>query len=188
MRYAVNTMRADAARNIDAVLQTGARLLAEDPSTSIAAIAAEAGVDRRTVYRRFACRETLRDAVFHTKLDGIEAVLREARLESAPVAVALHRFVEGIIGVVRRYPIDPELMTDDADSYQRMLGQRKQIANFIQRAVDEDLIKSDLPDGMAAALLQKIIALFARQYCHLSPAQAADIVVDTFLNGIGKSQ
>lgn len=181
-------MRADAARNIDAVLQTGARLLAEDPSTSIAAIAAEAGVDRRTVYRRFACRETLRDAVFHTKLDAIQAVLTESRLESAPVAVALHRFVEGIIGVVRRYPIDPELMSDDAESYQRMLGQRKRIADFIERAVEEGLIKSDLPDGMAAALLQKIIALFARQYCHLSPAHAADIVVDTFLNGIGKPE
>ncbi|MDT7681694.1 MAG: hypothetical protein QOG57_2004, partial [Pseudonocardiales bacterium] len=41
-------MRADAIRNLDSVLQTGARLLAHDPSTSITTIATEAGVDRRT--------------------------------------------------------------------------------------------------------------------------------------------
>ncbi|MFC9627623.1 TetR family transcriptional regulator, partial [Streptomyces sp. NPDC056930] len=46
-------MRADAARNLEAVLTAGARMLAADPGASIASIAAEAGVDRRTVYRRF---------------------------------------------------------------------------------------------------------------------------------------
>jgi AcrR family transcriptional regulator len=61
-------MRVDAARNLDAVLQTGARLLADDPTTSVATIAAEAGVDRRTVHRRFAGRQALLCAVFHAKL------------------------------------------------------------------------------------------------------------------------
>jgi hypothetical protein len=42
-------MRADAARNLDKVLSTGAHLLAQDPSTSVAEIAAKEGVDRRTV-------------------------------------------------------------------------------------------------------------------------------------------
>jgi AcrR family transcriptional regulator len=177
-------MRADAARNLDAILQTGARLLATDPSTSIAAIAAEAGVSRRLVHRRFASREALRDAVFQAKLEAIDAVLTDARLDTAPVAVALHRFVEGIIAVVHRYPIDPELMRDNAQSYARMLSQRAQVSTFMRRAMSEGLIRSDLPDGMAQAQLHQIIALLARQLPD-DPARASDIAVDTLLTGVG---
>jgi AcrR family transcriptional regulator len=180
-------MRVDAARNLDAILETGARLLAEDPSTSIAAIAAEAGVSRRLVHRRFASREALHDAVVHTKLEAIDEVLSDARLDSAPVAVALHRFVEGIIAVVRRYPIDPEQMRDDAESYARMLEQRAQIAAFMQRAMDEGLIRSDLPDGLPQALLHQIIGLLAHRFPDDDPGQAADIAVDTLLKGMGRN-
>ncbi|WP_445183423.1 TetR/AcrR family transcriptional regulator [Pseudonocardia sp. Cha107L01] len=180
-------MRVDAARNVDAILRTGARLLAEDPSTSITAIAAEAGVSRRLVHRRFATREALHDAVVHTKLDAIDAVLADARLDSAPVAVALHRFVEGIISVVRRYPIDPEQMRDDAESYARILEQHGRIADFLRRAMNEGLIRTGLPDGMVQAQLRQIIALLAHQFPDHDPGKAADIAVDTLLSGMGRS-
>jgi AcrR family transcriptional regulator len=180
-------MRVDATRNLEAILETAARLLAEDPSTSMTAIAAEAGVNRRLVHRRFASREELHDAVVHTKLEAIDVVLRDARLDSAPVAVALHRFVEGIIAVVRRYPIDPEQMRDDAESYARMLDQRAQIAAFMQRAMDEGLIRSDLPEGLPQALLHQSIGLLARQFPDDDPGEAADIAVDTLLSGMGRS-
>jgi len=178
-------MRADAERNIDAVLRTGARLLAEDPGTSIATIAAEAGVDRRTVYRRFASREVLRDAVLHTKLDALDAVLDDARLDSAPVAVALHRFVEGIIVVVRRYPIDLDQTHPDAETCTRRLEQHERIAAFLRRAMEEGLIRSDLPDGMVEALLKQIVGMLARQFPDHDPAQAADIAVNALLGGVG---
>jgi AcrR family transcriptional regulator len=179
-------MRADAARNLDAVLETGARLLAEDSGTSITAIAAEAGVSRRLVHRRFASREALEECVFQTKLEAIDAVLTDARLGSAPVAVALHRFVEGTIAVVRRYPIDPEQMRGSAESYARMNEQRARVAAFMRRAMDEGLIRSDLPDGMAVALLHATIDLLALRFPD-EPACAADIAVDTLLKGLGRS-
>jgi AcrR family transcriptional regulator len=180
-------MRSDAARNLDTILRTGARLLAEDPGTSITAIAAEAGLSRNAVHRRFATRDALRDAVLHTKLDAVDAILGEARLDRAPVAVALHRFVEGIIAVIRRYPINPDQMRSDAESYTRMLDQRERVAAFMGRATDEGLIRSDLPDGVAPALLQKIIVLVTFQLPDHDPARAADIAVDTLLKGIGQN-
>jgi AcrR family transcriptional regulator len=181
-------MRADAERNLDAVLQTGARLLAVDPATSIAAIAAEAGVDRRTVYRRFASREALLCAVFHTRLDAVDEVCAEARLEEAPVAVALHRFVEGIVSVNRRWPLDTERMQCDSEGYDRMLIQRERVSRFVERAIADGLIRSDLPDGMAQALLIQIVHLTASQFPQIEAAPAADIIIETAIRGIGRAR
>jgi AcrR family transcriptional regulator len=184
----VNGMRADAERNIDTLLRTGARLLAEDPGTTMAAIAAEAGLDRRTVYRRFAGREVLRDGVLQAKLDAFDAVLDDARLDSAPVAVALHRLVEGLIVVARRYPIDLDQLHSDAVSGTRRLAQHQRVAAFLGRAMDEGLIRSDLTDGMAEALLKRIVGLLARQFRDHDPAHAADIATDTLLRGVGHTE
>jgi AcrR family transcriptional regulator len=174
-------MRVDAARNLDAVLQTGARLLADDPTTSVATIAAEAGVDRRTVHRRFASRQALLCAVFHAKLAVIEEVLDASRLEAAPVAVALHRLVEGVIAVTRRYPIDtldpgcPEGATPKVQEH------RERIDAFLRRATDDGLIRCNLPDGMAGAMLHSIIHLVGTQFRGLDCGRAADLAVETLL-------
>ena len=178
-------MRADAARNVDAVLQTGARLLAEDPTTSIAAIAAAAGVDRRTVYRRFASRDALIAAVFDAKTAAIDEVIGDCRLFEAPVAVALHRLVEGIVAVRRRYPLELEQMGCPCEVEARVLEQRERVEAFVRRGVEEGVFRSDLPDGLATALLQGIAGLMAAQFRDLDCGRAADLVVDITLNGIG---
>jgi AcrR family transcriptional regulator len=180
-------MRVDAVRNLDAVLQTGARLLADDPTTSVATIAAEAGVDRRTVYRRFAGREALLCAVFHAKLAAIEEALDASRLEEAPVAVALHRLVEGVIAVTRRYPIDTLEPGCPEGAVDKVQEHRERIDAFLRRATDDGLIRSDLPDGMAEALLHSIIRLMGTQFRDVDCGRAADLAVETLLNGIGRS-
>jgi AcrR family transcriptional regulator len=180
-------MRVDAVRNLDAVLQTGARLLADDPTTSVATIAAEAGVDRRTVYRRFASREALLCAVFHAKLAAIDDVLDSCRLQEAPVAVALHRLVEGAIAVTRRYPIDTRDRGCPEGATAKVAEHRERVDAFLRRATDDGLIRSDLPDGMAGALLHCIIGLVGTQFRDLDCGRAADFAVETLLNGIGRS-
>ncbi|MEV0052192.1 TetR family transcriptional regulator [Saccharopolyspora shandongensis] len=179
-------MRADAARNLEAVLTTGARMLAADPAASISAIAAEAGVDRRTVYRRFASREELLAAIYEARLEAIEQAISDARLREAPVAVALHRYVEGIIAVNRKWPVELTRMRAEETIRERRERMGREVDVFLRRAVDEGLLRPGLPDEWASSLLPQLMHLGSQRLPHLNPAQAADVVVDTLLRGIGE--
>jgi AcrR family transcriptional regulator len=181
-------VRADAVRNLEAVLTTGARMLAADPAASIASNAAEAGVDRRTVYRRFASREELLAAIYASRLEAIEHSIEDARLREAPVTVALHRYVENIISVNHTWPVDLNRMLADEAVRERRDRSVEEVDTFLRRATDEGLLRPDQPEGWASALLPQLMHLVARRMPHLSAAQAADVVVDTFLHGMGVRQ
>ncbi|MES9538842.1 MULTISPECIES: TetR family transcriptional regulator [unclassified Actinomadura] len=178
-------MRSDAARNLELVLHTGARLLADDPSVSIAAIAAAAGVDRRTVYRRFASREELLLAVYGARYDAVEKAIAAARLREAPVEVALHRLVEGIVAVNREWPVETSRMLRDETLRERRRPLIDAVDAFLRRAADEGLVRGDLPSGWVASLLPPLMLHAAEELPELSPAQAADVVVETLLRGVG---
>jgi AcrR family transcriptional regulator len=178
-------MRADAARNLDLVLTTGARMLAADPATSVAAIAAEAGVDRRTVYRRFASREELLAAVYEARLDAVEAATDAARLREAPVPAALHRYVEGIIEVNRKWPVELTRMRADPTIQERRGRLTAEMRALLARAVDEGYLRPGMPDGWHATVLANLMQLAAHSLPQLSPAQAADVLTSTFLTGFG---
>ena len=180
-------MRADASRNLSRVLRTGARLLAEDPTTTIATIATQSGVDRRTVYRRFDTRESLLAAVFQAKLDSVQQVLDEARLDEAPVTVALHRYVEGIIPVSREWPLDTRrMMQIDPAANARREEQSQRLDRFVQRATDEGLLRADLPPSWARSMLDSLVDKAAHNFPGIEAPRAADLIVDTLLNGVRK--
>ncbi|MFI5612751.1 TetR family transcriptional regulator [Amycolatopsis sp. NPDC051903] len=178
-------MRADAARNVELVLTTGARMLAQDPAASIAAIAAEAGVDRRTVYRRFASRDELLAAVYQARLDAIEAAIEAARLREAPAPVALHRYVEGIIEVNRTWPVELTRMRAEPAIRERRQRAIVEVDAFLRRATDEGLMRPGMPDGWAGVVLGNLLHLAAQEMSELTAAQAADVLVTTFLDGFG---
>lgn len=180
-------MRADATRNLAVVLQTGARMMAVDPGVSIGAIAAEAGVDRRTVYRRFACRDALLKAISRAKFEAMAEVVTAARLLEAPVPVALHRLVEGAIEVFRRYPFDHETMQVTFQDSPEAMQHSEQIDAFLQRAVDEGVLRPGLPDGVAHAMLFSTVVTLSARLVDLEPGRAADVVVEILLAGIGRT-
>ncbi|MFF7365794.1 TetR family transcriptional regulator [Streptomyces sp. NPDC008125] len=160
-------------------------MLASDPGVSVASIAAEAGVDRRTVYRRFAAREDLLAAIYDSRLTAVERAIEDARLREAPVGVALHRYVENVIAVNRTWPVDLARMLADDTVHARRDACVAEVDTFLRRATAEGLLRPGRPEGWVGALLSQLVNLAAHRQAHLTPARAADLVVDTLLRGVG---
>ena len=85
--------RADAERNIAAILDAAVGLLAERPNASMAEIARAAGVTRQTVYAHFDSREALLAAVAERAVRRVTEAIDAAAPEEGPPGEALARLV-----------------------------------------------------------------------------------------------
>ncbi|MFD9697526.1 TetR/AcrR family transcriptional regulator [Lentzea sp. NPDC059081] len=101
-------VRADAERNVARILEAAKVVLADDPAASLERIADEAGLARATVHRRFSSRKALLDTLFAQLNDQYLRALDEAKVETAPPLVALHRITELVIGIKfsQRFVVD----------------------------------------------------------------------------------
>lgn len=98
-------LRADARRNQRAILQAAAHQLAEDPTSSMQAIAEVAGLSRLTIYRRFPSREKLIEAIRLEAETEILDRLEAAAASDDPAAEALERLILDLASLVARYPL-----------------------------------------------------------------------------------
>jgi TetR/AcrR family transcriptional regulator, mexCD-oprJ operon repressor len=85
--------RAVAERNLAAILDAAEALLERREAASIAAVAAEAGVSRPTVYAHFPTREGILEAVVERAVSRSMAAYEAAEPDSGPAAEALERVI-----------------------------------------------------------------------------------------------
>ncbi|MFD0478409.1 hypothetical protein ACFQ0B_67180 [Nonomuraea thailandensis] len=127
-------------------------------------------------------------AVYGARYDAVEEAVEAARLREAPVAVALHRYVEGIIAVNRKWPVETSRMLREETLRERRRRLVEEVDAFLRRATGEGLLRDDLPPGWVATVLPPLMEHAAGNLPELSAAQAADVVVDTLLRGVGAPQ
>src|SRR3954451_12847891 len=96
-------MRADARRNRNAVLEAGARLLAERPTASMQDIADASGVGRTTVYRHFPAREDLVAALIDQVAEEALQVMERATAADGTAPDVLRRLDHDIVALGRRW-------------------------------------------------------------------------------------
>jgi TetR/AcrR family transcriptional regulator, mexCD-oprJ operon repressor len=99
---AARPQRADARRNVAAILEAATTCLARDPEVSVADIAAAAGVGRITLYGHFKTRAELVDAVFVQVVERANATLASTDTSGDPVA-ALARLVAASWQIVHEF-------------------------------------------------------------------------------------
>ena len=101
-RMAPRAQRADARRNIAAILDAATDCLARDPEMSIAGIAAAAGVGRITLYGHFKTRAELVDAVLARTVQQADTILDATDITGDP-AEALTRLVGSSWQIVHQF-------------------------------------------------------------------------------------
>lgn len=97
--------RADAARNVRAILDAATTLLGERPDASVDAVAAAAGVSRQTVYAHYPTRDALVDAVVDDLTARALAAVDAVDLDHGDALDALTRLVEASWATFERFPV-----------------------------------------------------------------------------------
>jgi AcrR family transcriptional regulator len=95
--------RADAQRNIDAIVAAARDLLGQGALPSMSQVAAAAGVGRVTLYAHFPSREVLLDAVVRQAISDTDQALTALGLDDDAVEIALARLVRTSWPILDRY-------------------------------------------------------------------------------------
>lgn len=95
--------RADAERNIAAIIGASVELLSVDPNASMTEIARRAGVGRVTVYAHFPSRQALVEAVVASAISEAETALLDADLDALPADAAIEVLLRTCWDVLDRF-------------------------------------------------------------------------------------
>ncbi|MFI7127385.1 TetR/AcrR family transcriptional regulator [Nonomuraea sp. NPDC050153] len=186
-RQPVPTRRADAERNIAAILEAGTRLLSADPTASVADIAKAAGVGRVTLYGHFPSREALVDAVCDHAVEVAEAVLADDSIETAPAPEAMARLLRSSWEVLDRHrrlfvAADRVLATERIREHHDKPLRR--VERLIVRGQREGGFRTDLPPAWLVTTFFSIIhsAAQEREAGRLAPDEVEPVLVKTMLS------
>lgn len=178
--------RADAERNIEAILDAAIDQVSADADMNVAAIARAAGLSRVTLYTHFPSREALIEAAVHRVITGSSVMVRPTvpRGEAAPEMLAhfmttswqlLHRYVN--FYAVASGAMSPSRLRAH---HEPVLGR---LARVIARGQQDGVFRADLPLSWLTGSSYTALHLAADEVLagHLDPGLAGDAVTASVL-------
>ncbi|WP_188193165.1 TetR/AcrR family transcriptional regulator [Nonomuraea sp. SYSU D8015] len=186
-RQPVPTRRADAERNIAAILEAGTRLLSYDPGASVADIAKAAGVGRVTLYGHFPSREALVDAVLDHAGGVADTVLEDPSIDTAPAPEAMAGLLRSSWEILDRHrrlfvAADRVMATERIrEHHDRPL---RRVERLIARGQRESVFRTDLPLPWLVTTFFAIIhsAAQEREAGRLAADEVERVLVTTMLS------
>ncbi|MFC4120700.1 TetR/AcrR family transcriptional regulator [Nonomuraea zeae] len=186
-RQPVPARRADAERNIAAILEAATRLLSADPAASVADIAKAAGVGRVTLYGHFPSREALVDAVLDHTVGLADAVLEDPALDKAPAPEAMAKLLHSSWEILDRHrrlflAADRVLPTERIrEHHDRPL---RRVERLIARGRQDGDFRGDLPLPWLVTTFFSIIhsAAQERETGRLAADEVEQVLIKTMLS------
>jgi AcrR family transcriptional regulator len=183
--------RADAARNVHRIVEVAARMLGEDPHAGMAEVASAAGMSRATVYRHFATREALIDAIRGQAIEQGELALAACRLEEGTATEALTRLVTAWLDLAERYSFpqlaaQAELEKSAVPRARQGHVFREPVSALFERGKATGELSSTLSPEWAARSFGALVLAGARAVRDgsLSRERAPGVVLQTLLGGL----
>ena len=151
--------RADARRNIAAILDAATICLAAEPDCSVGDIAVAAGVGRVTLYGHFESRAALVDAVVTRAVADTDAALDAIDLDGDP-RLALARLIRATWQLTDRFGslvVAAERVLSPERMYEVHAGPMQRVQRLIAWGQREGAFRGDLPDVWLVASLHGLI-------------------------------
>jgi AcrR family transcriptional regulator len=178
-------LRADAKRNVAAILAAATDCLAKNPDTSVAEIAAAAGVGRMTLYGHFKTRTDLLDAVLtrvvaeaHETLGAVD-VAGDPRDAVARLVAASWLIVDRLRNILAA--AQRELPAERIREAHDLVLSRVQ--SLIERGRATGAFRTDLPVSWLVSLAMNVMHAAAAEVSagRLTSDQAPSVVAGTLL-------
>lgn len=146
--------RADARRNVAAILDAALACLSCDPDVSVGDIAKAAGVGRMTLYGHFATRAELVDAVFARNLDEADRALAAAGLDGDPRDALAELIASSwrIIARTRTLLVAAERELPAERIREHHDGVLRHIRALVDRGRRAGVFRTDLPESWLVAV------------------------------------
>ncbi|WP_112263113.1 TetR/AcrR family transcriptional regulator [Lentzea terrae] len=178
--------RADAERNIAAILDAALVLFTEDPQASMAAIARAAGVGRVTLYAHFASREVLLEAVLNRTIAEAGEVIKTAAPEEGSPVEALRRLLRTSWQVLDKHRKLFDLAQRELGPV-RLRQRHREVVDHVEgllaRGQREGVIRADLPMNWLVTTVYSLLHAAAEDVNtgQLQAEDAADVLEATLL-------
>jgi AcrR family transcriptional regulator len=171
-----------------AVLDAAVEVLVADPSASLAEVAEAAGIGRTTLHKHYATRDDLLRAVGRRAIDRWEQVIGTVAPSSRDDG-GLRALAEAMISVgpylafLWRNP----LFDRSADIGHRAKSVEAHALAVLERAQKQGVMRADVPGYWLLHTFYSLVYVAAESIHDgdLAPRSAPDLVVSTFLRGLG---
>src|SRR5919199_5812879 len=151
--------RADAERNIQAIIDAALEALASDPDASMAEIARRAGVVRATIYMHFPTREALLDAVMEDAVAQVAEATRAADPTHGEPEEALERVLRATWQKLSDFQTLLAINTSRLSAkelHRRHQPVMTQFVPLIERGQEKGVFRSDVPVSWHLAMVRAI--------------------------------
>ncbi|MGF1663597.1 MAG: TetR/AcrR family transcriptional regulator [Kineosporiaceae bacterium] len=171
-----------------AILEAAARILPTNSGTTLAEVAAAAGLGRTTVHRYFPTREDLLAALAVDALDRIEAALADCRLDDGPVPDVLARVAAALVPMsdeFRFLEVGPEVWKVGGELDTRWYRLSDRLEAVVDRGKRDGDLRPDLPTAWIVDLVASAVwcAGDSIRDGRVAPREAPRLLVEVLLHG-----